>query len=61
MEQTKNPKVIISGGVYDAGVNWSVFCYLCEHIVSETVRDPKELDRPLNIHRALHVKAGDKI
>lgn len=61
MAEIKNPKVVISGGIYDAGVNWSVFCYLCGDIVSQTVRDPKDLDRPLGIHRALHVKAKDEI
>ena len=61
MTEIVNPRVIISGGIYDAGVNWTVFCYLCEHIVSETVRDPRDLDRPLKIHRDLHVKAKDEI
>ena len=56
-----NPRVIISGALYDAGTNWSVFCYLCGDIVSQTVRDPKELDRALRTHRALHVKANDQI
>jgi hypothetical protein len=58
---TKNPRVIIAGAIYDAGTNWSVFCYICGDTVSQTVRDPKDLDPELRTHRGLHVRAKDQI
>ncbi len=55
------PKVIISGAITDDGMDWAVFCYLCEQVVSERSKDSTTLLKPQDIHKALHRRANDEV
>lgn len=61
MVEISNPKVIISGGIGEAGMEWAVFCYLCGEVVSERSTDAEVLRTPLSIHKALHERANDEV